>query len=78
MEKGVPNTRVMRDNCVSKIDSRILPTPNEAAELYRANGGTLTDLSEYGSDPGANDPNKSSIHERHFLEKYNLRSLLMN
>lgn len=60
-----------RDNRVKKIDIRILPTPNEAAELLRGSGGSLMDPSDYGSDPIANDLNKSSIRERHFLEKYN-------
>jgi len=70
MPRGVPNQRMMVDNRAKKISSRYLLTPADAVHLYQQNGGHLTEESNVGQDPLANDPQKCAIREAAFVSRY--------
>lgn len=62
---------MLHDNRTRRISSTLIPDPITAADMYRSNGGRLSDPEPYGQDPIANDPVKVNIRQRAFSEKYN-------
>jgi len=58
---------MLMDNRARKID---LPLSIHAVRMYEDNGGHITEESNCGTDPLAGDPEKSTIRERAFSEKY--------
>ena len=47
----------------------MLLTPADAAGLHQRNGGHLTDPSDIGQDPLANDPQKYAIRDEEFASR---------
>jgi len=70
MPRGVPNQRMLMDNRARKIDNRNLPLSIHAVQMYEDNGGHITEESNFGTDPLAGDPEKITIRDRAFSEKY--------
>ena len=68
--RGVPNVLMHQDNRTRHIQSSLLPSPDEAAQMYRDNIGRLTDPVSFGNDPLANNDEKKLIRESYFKEKY--------
>lgn len=62
----IPNVMMLRNNHSQMIDINVLPSGNDAAQLYRENGGHLTDPEVYGVDPISVDTAKLSIRESVF------------
>ena len=70
MSRRVPDMAMMVDNRVKSIDVGILPTPEEAVQMYENAGGSITDPGCFGIDPLAQHPDKSRIRETSFSDRY--------
>ena len=61
----------MERNCQAvRIDSRHLPTPQEAVQMFEAHGRHLTLFSPFGQDPLAGNSQLIAEREDKFREKY--------
>ena len=49
--RGVPNVLMHHDKRTRHIPPSLLPSPEEAAQMYRDNVGRLTDPASFGDDP---------------------------
>ena len=49
--QGVPNHLERERNEITPIHSQVIPTTDDAAELYRTQGGELTEFGLFGCDP---------------------------
>ena len=61
---------MLRDNRVVPVDHQQLPTPSEAVNMYRENGGTITEEYEFGVDPLKDHPEKV-LMMMFFLKDFN-------
>ncbi len=68
--RGIPNMLMNQNKRTRHIPPSVLPSPDEAAQMYRDNGGRLTDPAQFGNDPRANCNEKKLIRESYFKEKY--------
>ena len=66
----VPNVRMNIDNRSKKIDTQLLPTSSRAVQIYEPNGGRISEMTEFGHDPIANNATKCAIRMQAFTEKY--------
>jgi hypothetical protein len=48
---GIPNTKMRSNYQTAKIDSFAVPEPDNAVQMFEANGGQLTYFSPFGHDP---------------------------
>ena len=76
--RGIPNVLMTRDNRTKKFDILSLPSPDQAAQMYRASGGRITDPDSFGDDPIALDPDKIRIRDQCFSKKYNSFTVIFN
>ena len=51
VSRGVPNVLMHHDKRTKHIPASLLPSPEEAAHIYRDNVGRLTDPASFGDDP---------------------------
>ena len=70
MQRGIPNRLMLTDDRTKKLGNSRLPTPTQAIYMYRANGGHITEESNFGEDPLANDVDKYRIRENAFVQKF--------
>ena len=68
--RGVPNVLMHHDKRTKHIPASLLPSPEEAAQIYRDNVGRLTDPASFGDDPLGNNYDKKRIRDSYFKEKY--------
>ena len=73
--RGIPNILMDRDNRARQIPATLLPDPQQAVQMYRDSGGSLTDPASYGDDPLAENDNKKQIRERCFGERFSLETV---
>ena len=73
--RGIPNVRMGRDNRARRIPATLLPDPQQAVQMYRDSGGSLTDPAPYGSDPLAENDHKRQIREQSFGERFSLETV---
>ena len=59
-----------RDNRARKIPQSLLPSTDQAVQLYRGNGGRLTDPAPFGSDPLASNHDRQHIRDQAFRERF--------
>lgn len=74
----IPNVMMLRNNHSQMIDINVLPSGNDAAQLYRENGGHLTDPEVYGVDPISDDTAKLSIRERAFFGRFHFSDIFQD
>lgn len=70
MSRGVPRVLMGRDNRVQRLPPSVLPSVEQAVQLYRNNVGTLTDPTPFGIDPLAENLEKKQIRDRAFSSSY--------
>lgn len=68
--RGIPNQLMLKNNKARMIDPRVIPTSDQAVQLYEQNGGRLTEPVQFGRDPLECDAMKKTIREQAFQEKY--------
>ena len=68
--RGIPNQLMLKNNKARMIDPRVIPTSDQAVQLYEQNGGRLTEPVQFGRDPLECDAIKKTIREQAFQEKY--------
>ena len=61
MAAHIPYELMEVGNKATKIDSHLIPQPDQAASDYRQNGGRITDPQDSSNDPLFNDPIKKDI-----------------
>jgi len=61
---------MLKNNKARMIDPRVIPTSDQAVQLYEQNGGRLTEPVQFGRDPLECDAMKKTIREQAFQEKY--------
>ena len=66
-----------QDNRARRIPATLLPDPQQAVQMYRDNGGSLTDPAPYGSDPLAENYHKMQIREQSFGEQFSLETVFL-
>ena len=59
-----------QDKRTKHISSSLLPSPDEAAQMYRDNVGRLSDPTMFGSDPLIDSDERKLMRESYFKEKY--------
>lgn len=64
-----------RDNRARWIPATLLPDPQQAVQMYRDSGGSLTDPAPYGNDPLAENDHKRKIREQSFGERFSLETV---
>lgn len=70
MQAHVPERLMRKSNMAKKISPHILPLPQQAANEYRLNGGTITDPDQDVTDPLFNNSEKIEIRHRSFINRY--------
>lgn len=70
MARGVPTILMGRDNRAQRLPPSMLPSVEQAVQMYRDNVGTLTDPTLFGIDPLADNSEKKQIRERAFISSY--------
>ena len=58
------------NNCVARIESYQLPSPEEAVKMFEDEGGHLTHFSEFGQDPLRDDAVRLHNRETTFFSRY--------
>ncbi len=69
---------MLQDNRSKRINPTLLPDPIPAADMYRSQGGRLTDPEPYGLDPIGGDPVKVYIRLKAFFEKFHSFDSIFN
>lgn len=69
-QRGVPRLTMLRNNCAKPIDQRLLPSVQDAVQLYEQQEGQLWDPYQVGSDPLKGNAYKYGVRQEAFLEKY--------
>ena len=64
----IPNVRMNTNNRAKQIDARFLPSSSTAVQMYEQSGGRISEVTEFGHDPIADDDNKCAMQA--FTEKY--------
>ena len=64
--RGIPNQLASRNSRVAVISSALVPDVDSVAAMYRANGGQLTSVSAFGTDPLADS--RELLLRRHLME----------
>lgn len=59
-----------KDNRVQQIPASVIPSVEQAVQMYRDNVGTLTDPAPFGIDPLEDNFEKKCIREAAFSSKY--------
>ena len=59
------------DNRVKSIQSQFLPSTSEAMDIYRAEGGLISDEHGFGIDPLHGSLDKQQTRQEAFLQQYN-------
>ena len=72
MKRGVPNRLMNIDNRAKKIDPTLLPSTEEAVELYP---GTISEPCGFGTDPLESSSSKRSIRLEAFCSRYSFETL---
>lgn len=70
MPRGIPNQRMIMNNRAKKIDAIHLLSPQDAMQMYKANGGHLTEESNFGQDPLAGNQEKFALRHAAFISRY--------
>ena len=70
MGSHIPNDVMHRDNQVTRLDLRHLPSASQAVSMYHQEGGRISDEAQYGEDPLHGDAAKSSIRTQAFGDRY--------
>ena len=65
--RGVPNHLERECNRVATISSQAVPTTDAAAQMYRSQGGTLTEFGIFGCDPLKDRADLIQRREVHFF-----------
>ena len=68
--RGVPNSIMISNNHAAQIDSRPLPSVENAIHNFEGSGGHLTIFNSFGEDPLQRSPLMVAQREREFLSKY--------
>ena len=63
---GIPNVLQHDRHGTTAMTANDIPTTEDAVDMYRQQGGVLTDLSEFGADPLQNDIQKIDQREQEF------------
>ena len=66
---------MFRDNRVVPVDHQQLPTPSEAVNMYRENGGTITEEYEFGVDPLKDHPEKVLMRRDVFSQRFQFNTI---
>ena len=72
MVRGIPNRLMTADYRAAVIQTDLLPSTSQAAQLFETNGGSLTYSNSFGDDPLSDCAEKLQIREYAFFEKYPL------
>ena len=59
-----------KNNRAQRLSLSMLPSVEQAVQMYRDNVGTLTDPTSFGIDPLADNSEKKKIRERAFNSSY--------
>ncbi len=70
MAAHIPYELMEVGNKATKIDSHLIPQPDQAASDYRHNGGRITDPQDSSNDPLFNDPIKKDIRFNSFTKRF--------
>lgn len=70
MHAHIPERLMRNNNRAKKISPHFLPQPQEAANDYRLNGGTITDPDQNITDPLCNTSDKIEIRHQSFTNRY--------
>jgi hypothetical protein len=78
MPRGIPDMLMLNNNQAKRINTNSLPGGTDAVELYRKNGGHLTDPGTFGIDPIGHSEEKCSIRQSAFFDKFNSFDLMFH
>ena len=62
--RGVPNELMVANNSAAVLPNHLIPSTDEAVQLYRHAGGVLTAPSPFGTDPWQHQADASSARLR--------------
>lgn len=75
MKRGIPNVLMDLDNRAKKINPRLLPPAEMAAEQYRTDlGGTISEPCYFGTDPLQSNT-KKALRDQSFCAQYSFKLL---
>jgi len=72
MKRGVPNRLMNLDNRAKRIDPVLLPTTEEAVELYP---GTISEPCRFGVDPLESSISRKNVRWESFCSRYSFQTL---
>ena len=65
--RGIPNQLVRRNNCIAQIGPSLLPSSDDAVQLYEQFGGNITQFSAFCQDPFNSRPDLVQQQENRVL-----------
>lgn len=68
--RGIPNVLMHQNDQTVKVDPSLVPTVEDALQMFESNGGHITRFSEFGRDPLAHYPQLIQQRESSFLQFY--------
>ena len=68
--RGIPNQLVRRNNCIAQIGPSLLPSSDDAVQLYEQFGGNITQFSAFGQDPLNSRSDLVQQRETEFYQRY--------
>lgn len=74
-KRGIPDQLMNKDNRAKKISPSLLPQTSIAVQMYRNDGGSISEPTIFGVDPLASDVRKQSIRLQAFLSSYSFEKL---
>lgn len=74
-QRGVPNKLMKKNNHAVKIPPRIIPDMTQAIDMYRSNGGSLSEPTIFGIDPLHQDPIKENIRKDAVINAFSFSNI---
>ena len=68
--RGIPNQLMRRNNHIAQINPSLLPSSDDAVQLYKQFGGNITQFSAFGQDPFNSRPDLVQQLEIEFYQRY--------
>lgn len=70
MVAHIPHQLLYKCNKAAKIDKHLILHPDEAVNMYRLNGGRITDPEDTAADPLSNNFEKAELRFQAFVERF--------
>ena len=68
--RGIPNQLMRSNNHITQINPSLLPSSDDAVQLYKQFGENITQFSAFGQDPFNSRPDLVQQQEIEFYQRY--------